>query len=156
MNWILDKLFREDETLSPRAAVAAGLVAYTLLIFKPVMGIGTLIFAIPILIICLALVCYTILRLLMPKMDPRDPDADRFVVWGGTALFVLMGFEGFGWWYPPGLILGGGLLYWRAPELLEVFPYFEEKGNVDFDRLHHPGKRPRNDPGNPNDPIGRG
>ncbi len=127
MQTILDWLFRDDETLHPKVVIGAGLLAYVLMYLNTWLGIG-IILAVPLVVISITIVCYAVLRFLLPMMDPRDPDADRFAVWGGTLLFVIVGADAFGVWFIPGLVLGGGLLYWRAPELLEVFPYFEGKG----------------------------
>ena len=135
MNTLLNWAFTEEDMLKPRIGVAAGLIAYVLLFLRPFFGTTTMIIAIILILACLALVCFGILRLLIPQMDPRDPDADRFVVWGGALLFVFIGIEGFGPWFLPGLIGGAALIWWRVPELIEVFPWFEEKGGVDFGKI---------------------
>ena len=133
--------FTEEDTLKPRIGVAAGLVAYIFQFLLPFFGAtGKLVLTL-FIILALALVCFAILRLLIPKMDPRDPEADRFVVWGGALLFVFIGIEGFGAWFVPGLIGGGALIWWRVPELVEVFPWFEEKGAIDVDTVENPDNR---------------
>lgn len=130
----LDFLFREDDTLGPRMLVSVGLLAYGLAIFKPVMGTGMLILALPLIIVALGLISFAALRWLLPLMDPRHDSADRFVVWGGAALFAVAGIQGFGVWFLPGLALGAVLIWWRVPELLEILPGREERGNIDLSR----------------------
>lgn len=127
MQTVLDWLFRDDETLHPNVVISAGLVAYALMYLNAWLGVAIVV-AVPLLVLSITLICFAVLRFLLPMMDPRDPDADRFAVWGGLALFVIIGIDAFGIWFLPGLVLGAALLYWRAPELLEVFPYFEGKG----------------------------
>ena len=136
MNAFINWPFTEEDTLKPRVGVAAGLIAYVLLFLRPFMGTTLMVISVILILACLALVCFGILRLLVPQMDPRDPEADRFVVWGGALLFLFIGIEGFGAWFVPGLIGGAGLMWWRVPELLEVFPWFEEKGDLNFDRIN--------------------
>lgn len=129
MQTLLDRLFREDETLHPKTVVGAAMAAYVLLLLARWAGfLGYL--AVPIIICLLALVCYAALRFLLPLMDPRHADADRFAIWGGAVLFVFIGLDVFWIWFLPALALGGVLLWWRAPELLEVFPWFEPPGDT--------------------------
>ncbi|NNU78819.1 hypothetical protein HMH01_00075 [Halovulum dunhuangense] len=130
MRKLIDRLFTEDETLPPRVVVAAGLGAYALLLLRPFMGpVSAAVLGIA-MIAALALVCLAVLREFLPMMDPRHPDADRFVVWGGFALALLVGGTAFGLWFLPALVLGLVLLWWRARELFEVFPWFETPGNT--------------------------
>ncbi|MEM8872141.1 MAG: hypothetical protein AAGB10_18015 [Pseudomonadota bacterium] len=128
MNSILDGFFREDETLHPRMLVAAGIVAYFFHYLAKWFGVSWWITQ-GLIVLLVAMLCYAVLRFLLPMMDPRDPDADPFVVWGTCFLFLIMGGDGFGALFIPGLIIGAAVLYWRAPELLEVFPWFEKDGN---------------------------
>jgi len=145
MNGLINWAFTEEDTIRPRVGVAAGLVAYVMLFLRPFMGITLLVITTILILACLALVCFAVLRMLLPLMDPRDPDADRFVVWGGALLFVFIGIEGFGAWFLPGLIGGALMIWWRVPELLEVFPWLEEKGTIDVDTVEAPEQRPHID-----------
>lgn len=80
----------------------------------------------PIVVVLLIFPIYAAYQFLMPKMDPRDPHADRFVVFGGTLCTILIGFLSFGVVFLPALILAGGLVFWRAPDLLEVLPWMDD------------------------------
>jgi len=126
MQRVFHTLFDEGERLNPRVAVFAGLIACVINFFKPVMGLGLSLGTMPVLILCLGLVCYAAFRLLLPRMDQRDPDNDEVVVWGGMILFVMVGVQGFGLFFAAGLTVGGILIWWRAPEFLEIFGYPEE------------------------------
>ena len=130
MNRILHWLFEDDESLRRQVIVAAGLVAYGVGIFLPVMGTGTRFVFLPIMMIAMGLACYAVLRRLLPIMDPREADTDHFTVWGSVVLFLLIGFASFGVWFAPGLVLGMLLIWVRVPELLEVFPGFDDKTDV--------------------------
>ena len=125
MENMLNFLFREDETINPRLAVAGGIVAYAVLFFVPVFGLFMSILFVPILVIGLALGCFAVLRFLFPLMDPRHPSSDRFAVWGGLVLFLLTGWFAFGVFFLPAVLLGIGLIWLRAPEFLEVIPQLE-------------------------------
>ncbi|WP_112321263.1 hypothetical protein [Oceanibium sediminis] len=130
MRKLLDRLFTEDETLGLRTLVSAGLLACVLMVFLPVTAGVTFVICAALLILSLSLLGYAGLRELLPVLDPRDPDADRFAVWGALVLFLAIGWLAFGIWFLPGLILGGALLWMRAPELFEIIPGFEKPGNT--------------------------
>lgn len=136
MNRIIEIAFRDDQSLDTRAIVGLGLLAYAMYYVGPWLGmVGYL--AYPLLILLIAAVTHTVFLHLMPLMDPRHDSADRFSVWGGAVLYLLAVAGAFGLLFIPGLLLGLGLLYWRAPDLLQVFPWFEGRGaGMDrFDRL---------------------
>ena len=136
MNRILEFVFREDDTLNTRLFVGLGLVAYLLYFNMSLLGaIGYL--AYPLMIMLIAAVTYIVFLHLVPLMDPRHESADRFSVWGGAILFVLAGAGAFKLLFIPGLGFGLAMLYWRRPDLLQVFPWFEGQGaGMDrFDRL---------------------
>lgn len=129
MRKLVDRFFAEDETLGPRTLISAGLLAYATLFLAPLFG-GTLyIVLLGLMILSAALLCYAALRELMPMMDPRDPDADRFVVWGAFVIFLGIGAASFGLLFLPAFFLGAALLYWRASELFEIIPGMDRPGN---------------------------
>lgn len=122
MRQMLNFLFTEEETLKPRFGVGAGLGAFALVYLAPFAGLAVKIVLLAVAVVALGLVSYAALRLLVPMMDPRDPDADRFAVWGGLLLFAVAGMACFGLVFVPGFALGAVLLWLRVPELLEVLP----------------------------------
>ena len=105
--------------------VAAGLAAYGLLFLRPLTGGVTAVLLAAVIILAVAILSCAALREFLPVRDPRHAEADRFVVWGGFAIALAMGWQSFGIWFPPGLVLGTALLWWRARELFEVFPWLD-------------------------------
>lgn len=120
MDAIANWLFREDETLSPRAIVAAGLVAYLILFLRGWLGWLFFPFAL-VMVVALALLTFSLLRALLPRME-RATGNDPVVIWGVLALFLAVGLNAFGLWFLPAIFIGGALIAWRAPELLESVP----------------------------------
>jgi len=136
MNRLLEIVFREDDTLNTRVVVGLGLVAYVIYYNMAWLGpIGYL--AYPLMIMLIAAVTYIVYLHLVPLMDPRHDSADRFSVWGGAILYLLAGAGAFKLLFLPGLGFGLAMLYWRRPDMLQVFPWFEGQGSgMDrFDRL---------------------
>ena len=127
MHKMLDFLFTEEEALGPRMLVGCGIAAYALSFLLPIFGGILWILFVVIMVLSAALLCYSALRELLPLLDPRDPEADRFVVWGALVLFLAIGWTGFGIYFIPSLIIGISLLWWRAPDLLEVVPFLEKQ-----------------------------
>ncbi|QHQ36115.1 hypothetical protein [Algicella marina] len=121
---MLDRLFREDETMSPRLVVGGALLAFALALFAPQFGMVMRGLVSLIALILLVAPAYMALRFLVPMMDPRDAEADRFAVWGGLVLLLVVGFSTFGLMTLPALALAGLLLWKRAPELMEPFERF--------------------------------
>lgn len=118
------RFFREDETMSPRLVVITGIAAF-LLVFAT--GASGMFMGLVLRLLALALLvplAYSVLRALLPLMDPRDTDADRIAVWGGCVLVLLIGIGAFGLITLPALGIGAYVLWMRAPELLEVFEMF--------------------------------
>lgn len=120
----MDRFFREDETIAPRLVVGLGLLAIVLVFLAPHIGGLTSLLLYVIALLALVPLTYSVLRILLPLMDPRDPDADRFAVWGGLALCVLVGLGAFGLVILPAFAAGGALIWTRAPELFEPFEAF--------------------------------
>ncbi|MHA3979438.1 hypothetical protein ACW9UR_17330 [Halovulum sp. GXIMD14794] len=120
MDQIANWLFREDETLSPRTIVTAGLLAYLILFLRFWLGWAYFLLA-PVMVLALALLTYALLRALLPRMD-RSTGNDPVVIWGALALFLAVGLNAFGLWFLPAIFIGGALIVWRAPELLEAVP----------------------------------
>ncbi len=124
---LLNRFFREDETLSPRMVVITGLLAFVFALLAPYMGLfSRLIFSILALVLLVPL-AFSAFRYLVPLMDPRDPSADRIAVWGGCVLVVIIGIGAYGLVAVPALAGGAVLLWQRAPELLENFDMFEQR-----------------------------
>lgn len=126
MQKMLDFLFTEEEALTARMLVTCGLLAYALSLIMPLFGSLFWIILAIIQVLVLALLCYSALRELLPMMDPRDAEADRYVVWGAFVIFLAIGWTGFGILLIPALCLGVSLLWIRAPEILEVIPFMEK------------------------------
>lgn len=130
MHGILDRIFDEEGRLGPRTIVAAGLAAWALLLLEPLAGGVWAVLLLILMILALSMASYAALRELLAVMDPRDAEADRFVVWGSALLILLIGFHAFGIWFLPALILAALLIRLRVPELYEVFPWFEKPGDT--------------------------
>lgn len=125
---IFDRIFREDETLSPRLLVGAALAAWVMIAISPHIGaIRHLLYLL--VIVAMALVTYGVMRLALPRTDTRDPDGDPLAAWGVLILLVVIGWEVFGIAFVIGGVLGAGLVWWRMPELLPFLPDPEEAVN---------------------------
>lgn len=121
MDRICNRLFREDETLAPRTILAAGLLAYLVVLLRDWLG-WLYYLLIPVMVLALALLTFALLRALLPRLDRTVPGGDPVIVWGTPALFTVAGLHGFGIWFLPALAGGAALIAWRAPELLELLP----------------------------------
>jgi hypothetical protein len=134
MQKLFDFIFTEDEALGARTLVSCGVVSYAAALLAPLFTGATFVVLVVIMVVTLTLLCYAALRELLPLLDPRDPDADRFVVFGALLIFLAIGWTGFGIFFVPGLVLGMALLWWRAPDLLEVIPFLEKPGDTGLRR----------------------
>lgn len=124
MENLLNQFFPSKGMGNLKMIVGASLAACIMaLLHKLLGGLGFIYY--PIVIILLIFPVYAAAQHLMPKMDPRDPDTDRFVIWGTAATCVLLGFVAFGILFLPVLLLTGGLVFWRAPDLLEILPWMD-------------------------------
>jgi|GEM_PF-5731975 len=124
---MLDFMFTEDEVLSARTIVGCGIAAYALSLIMLLFGGFFWILLAIVQVLALALLCYSALREILPMMDPRDPEADRFVVWGAFVIFLAIGWTGFGIILIPALCLGVSLLWVRAPQVLEAVPFLDNQ-----------------------------
>ena len=134
MRKLLERLFDEEGRLGPRSIVASGLVAWGLVLLLPALWGAWAVLAVLAMVAALALVTCAALRELLPVLDPRDAEADRFVSWGAALLMLAVGAHAFGIWFLPALALGAALVWVRTPELYEVFPWFEKPGDTGLGR----------------------
>jgi hypothetical protein len=124
MENLVNKLFPEKGMGNMRLVVGTLLTAAVLRVLHFLVGgLGFIYY--PLALILLIFPLYAAAQFLVPKMDPRDPDADRFVIYGSLASLILLGFVAFGWLFLPALIAAGGLVVWRAPDLAELLPWVD-------------------------------
>lgn len=124
MESLLTKFFPEKGLGNLKLVVGTLLAACVLrVLYVLLSGIGFVYY--PLMLVLLIFPIYAGFQFLMPKMDPRDPEADRFVVLGGSVCALLLGFLCFGFMFLPSLVLAAGLIFWRAPDLLEVLPWMD-------------------------------
>lgn len=124
MESLLKKFFPEKGLGNLKLVVGALLLASIFRVLHVLIG-GLGIIYYPLVLILLIFPIYAAFQFLMPKMDPRDPDADRFVVYGGAVCVLLIGFLAFGLMFLPALVIAAGLIFWRAPDLLQILPWMD-------------------------------
>ncbi len=122
---MIEKLFPQKGMGNLRLVVGALLaVAILTTLHILVGGLGFIYY--PLAMILLIFPLYAAAQFLLPMMDPRDPDSDRFVVYGSLASLILIGFAAFGWLFLPAVLITAGLMAWRAPDLADLLPWMDD------------------------------
>lgn len=124
METMLNKFFPAQGVGNMKLIVGTLLAATVMTaLHRLVGGLGFIYY--PLVVILLLFPLYAAVHYFVPLMDPRDPEADRFVIYGAVASLVLLGLVAFGWLFLPALVLTGGLVFWRVPDLAEFLPWVD-------------------------------